>query len=379
MLLLKLAIFSCATFNNIVQFDSLKAKGQKEVMEAVLVPEFFEPINKCGTQQYMEAIYKADPPALLRKQILQQKIEKYILDNVAEKKPEIQSFRQNIDQKNVKVTIPNTIIIPVVVNVIYNTVAENISCEQIVSQIDALNRDFKSLTIPANLPSAFAPYFGNMNIQFRLMKIRRKWTYKTVWGNNSYMKKSKTSPTDTNYDGIAGFYQNKYLNIWVCNLGPGQYGFANYSILSPAFKWMDGVVVSPYCFGTIGVVVPPQNLGKTTTHEIGHWLNLIHIWGDSNCGNDLVNDTPNQFGPNRGSQFTFPHQISANCPPNLINLPQSDMYMNYMDYTDDSVQNMFSKEQVIRSRILFEKGFPRAKFKTKRIGITCNNSIKIVN
>ena len=84
-------------------------------------------------------------------------------------------------------------------------------------------------------------------------------------------------------------------------------------------------------FGTTGTASAPFDLGRTATHEIGHWLNLLHIWGDDGTGcngSDEVADTPNQGGPNFGIP-TFP-QLSCN------NGPDGDLFMNYMDYTDDA-------------------------------------------
>src|SRR5262249_21192912 len=99
-------------------------------------------------------------------------------------------------------------------------------------------------------------------------------------------------------------------------------------------------------FGTNGAAAAPFNLGRTTTHEIGHWLNLRHIWGDdeneaNTCsGSDLVDDTPNQAIMNFGKP-KFPH-ISCKNGPNW------DMFMNYMDYTDDDSMFMFTLGQSVR-------------------------------
>lgn len=96
-------------------------------------------------------------------------------------------------------------------------------------------------------------------------------------------------------------------------------------------------------FGTTGTATAPFDLGRTTTHEIGHWLNLRHIWGDDGtgcAGSDFVADTPNQGGPNYGKP-TFP-QISCG------NGPNGDMFVNFMDYVDDAAMVMFTAEQTVR-------------------------------
>ena len=132
---------------------------------------------------------------------------------------------------------------------------------------------------------------------------------------------------------------NRYLNLWVCTLGGGLLGYAQFPG-GPART--DGVVILNTAFGTTGTATTPFDLGRTATHEVGHWLNLRHIWGDRNdCGGtDFVTDTPNAQLPNYGKP-TFPH-ISCN------NAPNGDMFMDYMDYVDDAAMVMFTAGQVER-------------------------------
>src|SRR5690606_26317293 len=146
-------------------------------------------------------------------------------------------------------------------------------------------------------------------------------------------------------DGSDAWPSDRYLNIWV---GPRLLSGSGQAILGyaqfpggPAAT--DGVVILHSAFGTTGTAAAPFNLGRTTTHEIGHWLNLRHIWGDDGtgcAGSDFVSDTPNQGGPNFGTP-TFPH-ISCG------NGPDGDMFVNYMDYVDDEAMVMFTSEQVVR-------------------------------
>jgi hypothetical protein len=139
--------------------------------------------------------------------------------------------------------------------------------------------------------------------------------------------------------GQDAWPSDKYLNIWVCSLGNGLLGYAQFPG-GPATT--DGVVILNKAFGTVGTAAPPFNLGRSATHEIGHWLNLRHIWGDTeDCsGSDFVDDTPNAQQPNFGKP-TFPH-LSCN------NAPNGDMFMNYMDYVDDDSMVMFTTGQVAR-------------------------------
>ena len=103
----------------------------------------------------------------------------------------------------------------------------------------------------------------------------------------------------------------------------------------------DGVVCD-YKYFALLVQHTSFNQGRTATHEVGHWLNLRHIWGDSNCGNDYCNDTPTQQSSNSGCP-NYPS--SSNCSGNGSN---GDMFMNYMDYTNDACMNMFTQDQKTR-------------------------------
>ncbi len=234
-------------------------------------------------------------------------------------------------------------VIPVVVHVVFNGAAQNISQEQIQSQIDVLNRDFRR-TNPdvSSTPAVFQPA-ADARIEFELAS--------TDPAGNSTNGITRTSTTVTGFTdddavkhassgGADAWPRDKYLNLWVCRLSGGLLGYAQFPG-SPADT--DGVVIRDTAFGTTGTAAPPFHLGRTATHEIGHWLNLRHIWGDDGTGcsgDDFVADTPNAAGPN-GGMPTFPHITCSNGP-------NGDMFMNYMDYTDDAGMFMFTDGQVTR-------------------------------
>ncbi len=236
--------------------------------------------------------------------------------------------------------------IPVVVNVVYRTTAENISTSQINSQITVLNKDFSATnTDYANVPSTFTNVrSGNTNIRFVLDTIIRKRTTATSFSSNNNIKRSANG-------GIAPTSPNTKLNMWVGNLSGGLLGYAQFPGGSSS---TDGVVITYTGFGTNGTASAPFNLGRTATHEVGHWLNLRHIWGDATCGSDGVSDTPVHNASNVGCPAAGHRSTCTGTP--------IEMTMNYMDYTDDACMYMFSAGQKSRMLATFASGGGRNSF-----------------
>jgi pregnancy-associated plasma protein-A len=239
--------------------------------------------------------------------------------------------------------------IPVVVHVVYNTASDNISDAQIRSQIARLNKDYRAKnTDREKTPSVWTGLVTDARIQFALAKkdpkgkatkgITRTKTTKTSFSDDDGVKSAAKG-------GANPWPSNKYLNIWVCSLAGGLLGYAQFP---GGPSKTDGVVILNTGFGTKGTAAAPFNLGRTSTHEIGHWLNLHHIWGDTqHCeGTDFVNDTPNAQLPNYGKP-KFPHITCSNGP-------NGDMFMNYMDYVDDDSMFMFTTQQVARMNAALE-------------------------
>ncbi|MGJ5642740.1 zinc metalloprotease [Formosa sp. S-31] len=229
-----------------------------------------------------------------------------------------------------------TITIPVIVHVIYKNSQENISSQQINSQIAVLNADFgKTNSDVSGVPSEFSSVVADSDIQFTLAATYRYSNSRTSWGLNDAVK--------AEYPPIT---PETHLNIWICEIGNGYLGYAQFPG-GPAST--DGVVISPQYFGNTGYVSAPFDEGRTATHEIGHYLNLRHIWGDGRCRqDDFVTDTPSSDGPNYG------------CPSYpTVNCQSADMTMNYMDYTNDACMYMFTEGQKSRMRSMFVSGAPR--------------------
>ena len=168
------------------------------------------------------------------------------------------------------------------------------------------------------------------------MELIRVQTTHGAFGMNSDVH-------STSAGGADDWPNDDYLNIWVCNIEPGLLGYA-----TPPSNWIgdgDGLVIGYQYFGRIGTVQSPYNKGRTATHEIGHWLNLDHVWGGGwgSCGDDNVSDTPTQEQENYSCPG-YPHNPNSCSTTN----PDGDMFMNYMDYTNDACMNLFTNGQKTR-------------------------------
>ncbi len=281
--------------------------------------------RQCGTMQVHERLLETYPSFRRSQQRILRYTQRSLLSGEAER-------------------VQRTLItIPVVVHVVYRRQIENISDAQIKSQIAVLNRDYRATnTDKSKIPAVWKGLVADTNIQFALATkdpagrptsgITRTKTTRVSFGTGDSVKR-------TSGGGIPPWPAAKYLNIWVCNLGGGLLGYAQFP---GGPRSTDGVVILYSGFGTVGTAAAPFNLGRTATHEIGHWLNLRHIWADTiDCsGSDFCADTPNAEGPNYGKP-AFPH-LSCN------NGPNGDMFMNYMDYVDDAAMFMFTPGQVMR-------------------------------
>lgn len=317
-------IFIACSTDNLISENEIESSENSIFNKDTITPNQ----RKCASQEILENELKKNPGLAIR-------IE------------EIEEFTKNANnQLDIKDITKKIVNIPVVVNVLYNSSAENISLSQIQSQINTLNQDFNGTNSEFNqVPSHFSSTKASIGLHFILDRVIRKHTTRTEWSLlNEEMKK-------TAFGGIAPTSPTNKLNLWVCTLSGGILGFAK----SPGTALeLDGVVIDSRYLGTNGRATAPFNKGRTATHEIGHWLNLKHIWGDNTCGNDLVYDTPTHNGPNYGIP-SFPHY--STCPGNPI-----EMTMNFMDYTHDQAMFMFTEGQRLRMRALFLQGGYRFSF-----------------
>ena len=289
----------------------------------------------CGTMDHLHHQLEANPNLRYRMQAIERQTEEGI---------KAASHRLDRD-----------IIIPVVVHVVYNRPEQNISDQQIYSQIQILNQDFRRRN-PDQIrtPERWKSVAADTRISFKLAnRDPNGLPTSGITRTSSSVEAFFVQSNGVKYrvrGGVDAWPTDQYLNIWVCNLGMGVLGYSQFPGGPPE---TDGVVIGYKFFGNTGVVRPPFNGGRTCTHEVGHWLNLRHIWGDGPCTvDDLVADTPPSDRPTQG------------CPSYRTACNGVVMSSNYMDYTDDACMNMFTFGQADRMQMLFLPGAPRASFRT---------------
>lgn len=240
--------------------------------------------------------------------------------------------------------------IPVVVHVIHwgepVGTGRNISDEQILSQIDVLNKDFNRLNTDAvNTPAEFLPVAGSIEIEFVLARQDPNG-YCTNGINRVYGSRASWQLVrEAEFKALSYWPAEDYLNIWVIAF-QSYLGYAQFPVSSglPGLdeegnRLTDGIVVDYRAFG-VGSSSPYYNLGRTATHEVGHFLGLRHIWGDDDAcaATDYVSDTPPQ------------KEETYDCPAYPLNddCSSSVMFQNFMDYSDDVCLNLFTNGQIDR-------------------------------
>jgi hypothetical protein len=297
--------------------------------------------HRCGTQYVMDKL-QAQFPNLKkeRAQNRQQTWNQY--------QHQLQAMRSNRTQMNYT--------IPVVVHVVMSN-PSLITDAQIQSQLDVLNADFRGLNNDSiRIPAAFKPLFGKSNLQFCLAKRDLKGDATTGIVRVRSNIESDPGLGDpvkfTCKGGSDAWDPSRYLNIWVCTMGSGflGYSFLPSDPLSIVPLNERGFVNNFRFFGKGGTATAPFNQGRTGTHELGHFFDLLHIWGPNNCDgtqtcgdDDEISDTPLQLGCNFGAPL--PEEIKTDaCSPNAPGV----MWMNFMDYVDDQAMVMYTTGQYAR-------------------------------
>lgn len=280
----------------------------------------------------------------------------YISPQYQQKVVELEKKTANWIKKNSEEAgIRSVAIIPVVVHIIWHDKSENLSTLQVLSQIDALNADFRLRNSNStSLPASFGLLPADCEIEFCLAKndpngnmtsgITRTLTADSCIGQTQI--NGQYAIHYTQWGGIDAWDPHRYLNIWVGNLC-GPLGRSSYPY--QAGEAEDGIVIDPAYFGTISTQYP-WHLGRTTTHEVGHYLGLRHIWGASTetCDDDGVNDTPLQ----QSYYFGCPSHPQVSCGT-------EDLFMNYMNYTDDKCMNHFTEGQKMKMKAALQVARPQ--------------------
>lgn len=288
---------------------------------------------------------------------------------------EIRQFKQQKANNRLPV-----LTIPVVVHVIHNGDAvgsgENISTAQVLSQIQVLNEDFrKMMGSPGHNTN---PVGADVEIEFCMAVVDPN-------GNSTNgVDRVNLGQVSWDQSGIESTLKpqtiwdpTQYLNMWTCRFGGSSSSLLGYAQFPDASGLSglpssgggantDGIIINYNAFGTSAVddgsfnLNPTYNLGRTVTHELGHWLGLRHIWGDGPCGqDDFCNDTPLAGAANYGCQAG-----AASCG-------SQDMIENYMDYSDDACMNIFTEDQKTRIRTVLSNSPRRASLATSTV---CSNN-----
>lgn len=338
-------------------------------------------VIRCASTEYEEYLKSKNPNRLSTSEF-----EQWITPKIA-----IEKERRKNAPKGSKINA--VITIPVVVHVIHNGdligIDENIFDEQVISQIQVLNEDFrKKLATPGFNTN---PVGADVEIEFVLAKrdpygVLTNGIDRVDLGRASW----STDEVDTTVKPLTFWNPDKYFNFWVVKFATntllGYAQFPSNSSLSginanegPANT--DGVVIGYKFFGSssyfpAGTYAAPYDKGRTASHEVGHWLGLRHIWGDGDCSvDDFCLDTPNAGQPNYG------------CPVSVDSCPASaglDMVENYMDYTNDGCMNIFTADQKNRMITVMNNSTRRVSLKTSDaltpgISYTNDASLMIVN
>jgi hypothetical protein len=349
-----------------------KKQSEKTLFGKQIPPENVNPENgiiRCGTTEYEKMLQEKNPKRMTQDQF--------------------ESWLAPLVQKNatMRTTETNAVItIPVVVHVISNGqevgIAPNITDAQVQSQITVLNQDFRKMSDTPGYGTTGYKLGVDTQIQFVLAQqdpdgkvtngIDRVSFGKDSWSNAEI---DNTLKPETIWD------PTQYLNLWTVQFTDNTFlGYAQFpeasglsGISGNANANTDGVVIRYDAFGSGSgscfLLKAPYNKGRTATHEIGHWLGLIHIWGDSsncNTNTDHCADTPVAKDPNYG------------CPTGTDSCTKTgvDMIENYMDYTDDSCMNTFTQNQKSRMDAVMTNSPRRKSLKTSTKGLSIKPFLK---
>jgi Pregnancy-associated plasma protein-A/Secretion system C-terminal sorting domain len=264
----------------------------------------------------------------------------------------------------------SVIIIPVVVHILHSPgegigVGSNLSVAQIQSQIDVINEDYSRTNADAsNTKPEWQGFAQNPKFEFRLACVDPNnnsttgITRKAAPSANTVYNVDNNNAKSNATGGRDPWPTDRYLNVWVVNNlsdndGRAVFGDGQFPSLYAASPNTDGIVIIRKVFGRgLFDLEFSNNKGRVLTHEIGHWLNVLHIFEGGCSGTDFCADTP----PQREPTSSCPNFTQTSCNND------GNMYQNYMDYSYDNCKNLFTNDQVLRMRAIFQSGGVRRSF-----------------
>jgi len=285
--------------------------------------------ERCGTIPLMEKTFKRNPSLKSMFQVQTQHMREAFLKTKA--------------QAQIARVEGNTIYIPIVFHIVLQN-PNLVTDAQIQAQLDRINTDYAGLNPDSSLiPTWFKPFFSKPNIQFKL--AQRNPNDEPTDGIERIATSISSFTIDdtrlkyTAMGGADAWDHDRFFNVWITDLGNQYLGYSTFPNSSPAGE--DGVAIK---YTTLPGNPGAYGMGRTLTHETGHYFYLYHIWGDdAGCaGTDYCDDTPNQANYTSGCLRDTVHTDSCSKTAPGV------MYQNYMDYTDDACMVMFTFDQKTR-------------------------------
>ncbi len=285
-------------------------------------------IIRCGSNEYQLTEESNNPLIIQARELIEQQT------------------REFVESQKTNPSPTAVIVIPIVFHIVWNAPGDNVTDACINAQLLSTNNDFRKLNADwTSTPSVWQSLVADLEVQFCLAVRDPLGNPTTGITRTQTTDPSFSTDNQVKYNAQGGkdiWNRNNYLNVWVCDLSGGLLGYAQFPGGAAA---TDGVVQDyAYMMASAGCGLTPYHLGRTLSHEIGHWVNLRHINGDANCGSDLVTDTPTQDALHGGCP-THPYHVNV-----CSGSSNGEMFMNYMDYTNDACMYMFTAGQ--KTRIL---------------------------
>ena len=313
------------------------------------------PPPRCGTVEYYKKLFQSDAGFQKRLETNRESISK-----------------KTIDRGALRITaVDDTITLAI--HIIGSSAMQALVTNAVIqSQIDVLNEDYQGKNADSTrIPAAFKPLYGKSKLTFALAGTNPFGEPTTginrLTNSSTYDLSTIDNAKFTATGGLDGWDGTKYLNIWVVEFNSNSVLGSSVFPGDPRDISYHGFVCDYRAFGRgVPYLFKQYTRGRTTTHELGHFFNLQHIWGDdggSCSGTDFPNDAANDDTPNQANNTNgnpdplgLAPVITDNCSPTAPGV----MYQNFMDYTDDSALVFFTKGQQVRMENTLKNALDRS-------------------